>query len=283
MSNVTCNSEWTWVFAKALPLAYGHYLAGTLDKVITLKSADPFFYFLDQSKFEPISKIGSDGFDSNSYNFSFDPKSAWGDIWTKPKIKEYYQTNYKINSDKEILVINNKFIEEWGKPCINYLNENELKCIFDLLSEKYQIYYIRYNGNNTTSEEYFDEQEVIRAGVKTPKGDIGTSFLDYELINEYSNIRTVYDVMEMYQCGFNTAQCIILANSNKHISVSGGTAVLSSLFEGDNIIYNPDRPGNKNLERGVWKTNSWLSKLSNANIYGTINQQELLTLINKIY
>ena len=99
------------------------------------------------------------------------------------------------------------------------------------------------------------------------------------LLEKYPKVHSIYDFMKDHNYGFNEAQCVILANSNKHISVSGGTAVLSSLFKGDNIIYTSDIELNRNLERGVWKTDSWLKRLSGSKIYGITNYTDLMQLI----
>ena len=278
MINIHVNSEWTWVFASALPMAYGSYLHNNLNEVCTLKSAEPFFYFLRPGQFKPLTEIGDIGFNRDSYNHDYNPVEIYGPMWRPPPIKEHYLSKHKIKTAKEILVINNKYIEEWGWPCINYLNEEVLEQIFLKYQDKYEIYYIRYDGN-FNSNDYFDLQDVTREGKVFDKGAIGKELHDYALLKKYPKVHSIYDFMKDHNYGFNEAQCVILANSNKHISVSGGTAVLSSLFKGDNIIYTSDIELNRNLERGVWKTDSWLKRLSGSKIYGITNYTDLMQLI----
>ena len=66
---------------------------------------------------------------------------------------------------------------------------------------------------------------------------------------------------------------MVLANSNHHISPAGDS-VVPSYFGGDVFMYNCPDCNSKN--RGVWKTDSWLKKLSGANIFGFNSYEELL-------
>ena len=66
---------------------------------------------------------------------------------------------------------------------------------------------------------------------------------------------------------------MLLANSNHHITPAGD-AVIPSYFGGEVLIYNCSNCGSAN--RGVWKTGSWMEKLSGSKIYGYNNYDNLL-------
>ena len=69
--------------------------------------------------------------------------------------------------------------------------------------------------------------------------------------------------------------------ADKHITVSGGNACLSAYFGGDVIIY--DSPEGKGAGRGVWGTDSWLSKLAGANIIGMNNYKDIINKVKEIW
>jgi hypothetical protein len=66
---------------------------------------------------------------------------------------------------------------------------------------------------------------------------------------------------------------MLLANSDKHITPAGD-AVIPCYFGGDVLIYNC--PNCISSNRGVWKTGTWMEKLSNANIISFNNYNDLL-------
>ena len=70
------------------------------------------------------------------------------------------------------------------------------------------------------------------------------------------------------------------ATSSKHISVSGGNACLASYFGGDLIIYDAGTNNSSN-SRPIWKSNSWLNKLSGSNIIGVNSNEKLKNILNE--
>ena len=73
---------------------------------------------------------------------------------------------------------------------------------------------------------------------------------------------------------------MVLANSNHHITPAGD-AVVPSYFGGDVVIYNC--PNCTSSTRGVWKTGSWMEKLSGSKIYGYNNYDDLLNNIKEMW
>jgi len=248
-------------------MAYGAHLRGVDVKVTTVRSAKPFFYFLPSIRESHISQAGQD---TRIYNIDFDPKKAWGKDWAPPPLKEYYSKISPLVLRKPILVINNKYNLEWGRGPFNVFDIDILSLLFTMLQDKYDIYYIRYDtGVPLKTGGYYDEVPSV-------------AFDDYKVIKKnFPKINTIYDFINEHKIDYNTAQCLIMSKADKHISVAGGSAALSSYFAGENIIYgHPTKGGH----RGVWGTNSWLKLLGkDSKIYGYTDYGELASKCSELW
>lgn len=219
--------------------------------VITSSLMKPFYFFLDESKIdEKYTKRA--------------PGSPWGNLHspTLPKDFDYpdFKNHYKkfklpFDTDKEIILISNKYNMEWSKPPINFLNIDTLREIFTILSKKYLIVYNRVKP-----------EKIIEDNSKMLDLD------DYELVNEFENVIDINNITSNYT--INELQLIIGAHSNHKISVQGGTSILSSLTGGENNIFV--------VKGGELKHNTyekWYNQLSNCKIK-THNTYE--SLVNRI-
>jgi hypothetical protein len=193
----------------------------------------------------------------NMYSHNF----PYGHDWTPPPLKEYYGNVNILQYEKPTLTINNKFNPEWSRPrAYNRFDLGELTQIFDRFSDKYQILYIRAVGDEKGYSDSVTSME----------------FNDYELIaDKYPDVITIKDIMvEHPEYSYNEIQFMMEATSEKHLTVSGGNAIISAYFGGDCYIYTcVDSP---NATRGQWMTDSWLNRLSDANIFGYLNFDKLI-------
>jgi len=258
-TTINATEEWSWIFALSTGQAYGEYLSGNRVKIITHKGAEPFFYFADNIETTSITKNLRAGY-RGIYLKEFDPKK-YSSIWHPPPYKDYYKEFIKTNTD-EVIVISNKYNIEWGVKPYNYINLDFLEKFFKKFSSKYKIYYIRYRG---IGEEYSDDVAPL-------------DFKDYELTNKY-NIETVYDIIDTYNIGFNTAQLYIHSKAKHTISVAGGNAILSAFFGTDLVQYHNSTLMSK--DRGVWGSESWLSKLGCTNVIGVNSYDDLFKICNE--
>lgn len=252
--------EWTWLLTESLGQAYGEYKKDNDIKVVTIPAAEPFFYFannIEIIKDPKISHIHNNN--QNIYNKDFIPRASWGESWTPPPLKDHYKKISKINSEHPILVINNKYTNEWSQGPVNFLDLEFLSNCFETFKNKFKIFYIRYNGN---VKGYYDDVNVHE-------------FQDYELVKDHPYVTTIYDVIEEYGYGYNEAQLNILSKSDHHITTNGGNAVISSYFGGDVFMYGY---GNcRSTNRGIWQTDSWLKFLNQeSNIFGYTDYNLLL-------
>jgi hypothetical protein len=251
---VSSTSELTWILMKHVPRAYSAHLDGSLESTKCWKGSKPFFFF-SKNHVEVNSGV-TYGDKGDIYDDNWELKGV------APDYKSYYSPTSPFTFDKPVMVVNNKFIIEWGQPPVNFLNIDALRGICETFKDVYDIVYIR---SNTNERGYWNDAQPSKP------------FNDYEVLrNEYGNDITFMNDMftDFTNLDYNTLQIYIHSLAVKFISVAGGNAVISSYFGGENIIY---RNGNNARTNGrkVWHSNSKLSTLSNAKIIGVQSNDEL--------
>ena len=168
--------------------------------------------------------------------------------------------------DTPTIVINNKWNKEWGNKPFNVFDIDSVKKIVETFNEKYLILYIRAFGDEKGYGDSVSAEE----------------FNDYEVLSEYNNVITIQDIMKEYpDYSYNEIQLMMEATSDKHLTVAGANAIISSYFCGDVLIYR--NPNCNAGSRGIWMTDSWLSKLSGANIIGRDNRNELIKKAKRLW
>jgi len=266
--NYSVKTEWSWIFTEGLGKAYAMHMTGEPLYVNTVRFASPFFYFADHvnedTSTRPLHTYPVSTHDI--YHHDFIPQNYWGVNWTPPPLKSFYEDRLPKNkkNDKPIIVINNKYTIEWLRAPYNFLSEQLLRDFLTKFSNKYQIYYIRYNGNG------FDEA----AGYWDDAYTFNDKYNDYEIIKEFPGIVTIYDVMKEHDIPYNVAQLCMLSEAKHVLTVNGGNAVLSAYFGEDVVMYG--HPNCRSTDRGIWQTDSWLKILSGANIFGYTDESSLM-------
>lgn len=263
MNFVTINAlhEWSWIFGLYSGFAYGEHLDGNKVSIISHPNASPFFYFADTISNYSINQWFKCGIE-DIYNKDFDPKSI-NEKWTPPPYQKYYSQFFSPNDDKKVIVISNKYNKEWFSKVYNYLSLEFLEEFFKLFSNKYKIYYIRYNGNSKDkNQEYFDDVTPL-------------PFDDYKLTQKY-NIETIYDIMNEYEIGFNTAQLYIHSAAKYTVTVAGGNSILSSFFGDEMIQFNCSNCTSS--DREIWGSDTWIKRLNNVKIIGEQNYNNILNI-----
>lgn len=239
---------------KHVPRAYKAHLDGTLESTECWTGSTPFFYFSPNH----IERRAGVTYGDTPAEYKAD--------WKVPGVPPDYKTHFWNDVfvyDKPIVIINNKYIEEWHQPPINYLSVHVLDEIIEALYDKYTIVYIR---SRTNERGYFNDNQ--------PAGELG----DYQLMEKYPNVVLFNSLLNEHpDLTYNELQFMLHANAEKFVSVAGGNAVISSYFGGENIIYR--HPKARSDSRVVWHTGSHLRLLSGAKIYGSNNETELIELI----
>ena len=251
-------NEFTWDMVRALPTCY--YLeVNKIEYTLSHKPNLSSLYYFVKNKQE-VNK-----FSPHNPHDTYSLQGPHLQNWLPPPIKKDFQGI--LNFQKPTLVINNKYSKEWQRSPKNFIDIETLDCIFSKFKDQYQILYIRPKQEKS-KDYYHDENEVLE-------------FNDYQFIKEnHPEVTTIYDLLDKNNdLNFNTMQFAMHATSDKHISVSGGNACLSAYFGGHLIIY--DVGCNDGSIRGIWKSNSWLSKLSGSKITGIHSREDLQSYVNK--
>lgn len=248
-----CHSEFSWFLAEAVPIAYGLFTNNLLDFMVSFEGSEPYLPFLPSEKLiisrgTGLNTLGGSPPYLGSKIYTKEYKSI-DPYWQAPPLKSYYKDKLKFNFTKPLLVINNKLTEEWSHGPINCFYSKELETLLKALNDKYAIAYIRSKGN---------EKGFCNDGSRVIEED------DFSVVrNNCSQFIIIQDLIEQTGLSFNSAQCLIHAQADIHISSSGGNAIIASYFGGKNIIIGR---GDKFEQRPIWHEDSWLKNLSNSKI-----------------
>ena len=226
---ISYHGEFTWDIATVAPFAYYLHLRGELEETHGPIGSYPIFFFSPKhiesghrqggnTAFVPLEVTGC-VIGGDVYN-----RELHTDKWVMPPWKEHFKNN-RFVYDKPLLIINNKYTEEWGKPPVNYIDVEVLMRIIDALKNKYQIVYIR-----PTYEEKGISYDY----------HILYNWFDYDILKKYFREDIIFfnDLLkENDDLRFNDLQFMLGANCENFISVQGGNAFVSSIFGGKNLVY----------------------------------------------
>jgi hypothetical protein len=140
----------------------------------------------------------------------------------------YKRFKIKGDSDKPILLIQNKYNSEWDEPPKNFFDEEFLEQILKIVCPRFTVIYIRSNDSKAT--DYSPDHNELFSYELNEKDMIKRKFpmvhLFEDLGEQYKN---VYD--------FNTLKCIVHANAKATLSVHGGASYFDSYFPSKHILY----------------------------------------------
>ena len=252
-----CNCEFGYELQLVIPYAYYLHENNLLNKTTSCSMTKELYYFSKnhEEKFEKrvfhTPNVPNNTPHVKDFNYT---------SYTPPPYKCIYKNDYFVY-DKPLLIIHNKFNEEWGGPPVNFIDKETLSEIFNLCNDKYTIIYLRPQSNNivTDNSSIYDlhESELL----------ILHNVIDgnklYEKTKEKYNINN-----------FNHFQLLIHSNCNNFISVQGGNCVLASYFGGTNIIY-----AKKGQELSCDSYNGHYKKYSNCNVLHSDNYVDFIKLI----
>lgn len=151
--------------------------------------------------------------------------------WKAPDYINHYKNNF-FEFDKPLLVVNNKYNKEWERTFNKPMNFLDIPCldqIFNYLTVKYQVVYIRCNDSIKSKLDYsFDNNKNL-------------DFDDYSMIrSKYPNVIVFEDLLnkkEFQQMNYNLLKCYLFACCTRYISVQGGANNLISYFARSILIY----------------------------------------------
>jgi hypothetical protein len=212
--------EFGYELSMMLPYAYYLWNKKANVKVKTYLEMAPFYPFLKSSQmtFYSSNSPRRYGYPNNIKIADFHSQQHHT-CWLFPDYSEYY-VPLKLNTDRPLLCIFNKYTSEWGHAPINFLNINSLESLFALFQYKYQVIYIHPNPSQITEDHQksYPFQEVKK------------------LIDTY-NVLTPYDFMINSDLTYNECQIRLMLSCKNRLSVQGGNAMIASLSAGKNYIF----------------------------------------------
>lgn len=237
------NGEFGWELLKAVPYAYSLHLKGELSKSISCLDTRCLYFFSENHEERHEKRIGQDGNRwANPLPFSTihrkDPPKK--EYWVPPPYREFFKN--KINQERPIVVISNKYNNEWGGPPVNFITAAAAVRMVEALKGRFKVYYNRPTRLIRDNSEIFDLKE--KKAVK----DAGATLMDEEY-EAYKDKMT-----------FNAFQMAVFAGCERFVSVQGGTSILSSYFGGANLIL-----AKRGQELGC-KSYSWYPRLGGCRV-----------------
>lgn len=217
------------------------YLAANNIRVLTYEGMAPYYFFLNDDKimYKQQMRVWVPALAR-----SFLPEEIRNDddIFSQPlRPSILFPPNFvahyggsKIHTDLPIMVIQNKYNEEWGGPPVNYIDVPTLDAVVTKRKNSYKIIYIRSNDlrfkgySNDANEESaytFGDKEMLRE--KHPE-----VIMFEDMLKEFEPMGHT----------FNTLKCILHANAACTLSTIGGFNYFDAYWPSKHIIYKVDTP-----------------------------------------
>ena len=248
------NMEFGHELFAAVPYAYYLYKNKQLTGTRSAIGTEPFYYFSPKHVINAAARHSSQVWGSEVPNVKVKEFTGEGE-WIAPPYKARY-ANRRFVYDKPILVIANKYNQEWFGPPVNYLNTETILKIIDMCKDRYEIFY-----NRALPVILADDQVHLDMG-------------EHEVIRSaYPEVRFVHELPGE----FNVNQLRLYANCDRFISVQGGNSILASYFGGINLVYTVK--GNE-LGGGFYER---LKKLSGCEVAGVRTYSNLLNMVSRLY
>ena len=286
---IKANPEFGIELALVVPYAYWLHIQGKLDTVITSNGMKPFYYFCDDVREEFEHRTidnAAAGLNNlpNNWIHGINPEEEPGVLdysqWSSPPYKEYYK-NDKFNFDnKPIVFISNIYNFEHGLPPKYHFFD--IPCLYEMftyLTEKgYCVIYKR-----PTNKEGFaidqNEMNAIYSNLNITADVEGVGVItDRELPQYIDNVYLLDDIVEKYpELTYNELQLMIMANTDKFISVCGGNSIFSSLFGKITLVYITQ---GRELRPNYFGLESYWRKFSGADIIPVF---DVIEELNKDY
>ena len=306
---IKINSEFASELVCVIPYTYWLHERGELEKVITSKGLKPFYYFCDdvEERFEVRTfdvntngqqDVPNNWIHHNSYavvgrdhsELSEEEQSEVNGVldysqWTPPPYVDYYKTD-EFNHLKPYIIVNSNYNVEYGNDITQSMRYFDIKTLYEtfnhLIDKGYTVIYKRPNNTEFT----LDQNEMVTLGGKFMlTADVeGVGVIsDYDLCNYYDKVINLNLLKEDYTYTYNELQMKLFSGADGFISTNGGGGFLCSYFGKPIIFYVPH---GKELRPGyLTKSNSYVKKLSNANIHVVLDEgstNDYSKLIKKI-
>ena len=270
--------EWGNELVRVLPFVYNQHLAGMDVEVHTTKGMKPFYFFLDEDR---VKEKYKNRYGMTEINTLLVPQQNLYDdeldysFWTPPPFKKEFEKKEILfpetilKNRKPILIISNKYNNEWRWKGINTIPLKLLDGMFSKLKAHFNIIYNRINP-----------KYLVNDGDVLPYGD----FSDTDILDKHSP--DVIDVNDLYEMqmdmDISEFQLRLFAKANHFVNVQGGIGHFASFFGGRQLFF-IERNGHIHIpHHRLNKIQAWHSKTGGAEIdvMNKENWQEKITFLS---
>jgi len=312
---IRANPEFASELVCVIPHVYWLHQKGLLEKVITSKEMKPFYYFCDDveeyfdmrtldNRNSGLEDMPNEWVHHNAEAVTGKDYSELSEEeqdnvngvldyseWKPPPYLEHYKTN-EFKFEKPVIVVNNNYNIEYGKPIHESLRFFDIKSLYDIFSHLvYSGYTVVYKRPDNT-EFTLDQNEMMTLDSKISlTADVaGVGIMsDYDLCEHFEgNVIDMNKMKKEYpQYDYNTFQLKLFSSAEGFVTTNGGGGILCSYFQKPVVMYIPH--GKELRTNYVTNKDSYLNKLSENNIHPVIdegnmnNYSKVIEKIKKVF
>jgi hypothetical protein len=194
-------------------------------KIITYAGMRPFYYFLDDTQFEEkrerrcyVPREKRPTYLPNISEKAATPRSQ--EIF--PNYRKRYGGQFGAKFEKPLLVVHNKYCDEWNVGPVNFIPLDILDRIFSELKRSYQIVYFR-DGQGS-----FDLEDLGFS----PDHNRPFQFADDVILRRHPEVISFQALAfeQRQHHSYNDLKLIVFSDCHNFISSQGGGSHLCSLF-----------------------------------------------------
>lgn len=227
-----------------IPFLYSLQKRGLLfnNTIQTFKGMKPYYYFLPDEQFQEI-KGKRSGKHVRYLYYNNDDSIHYFNLkyWTPPPYKKIFYTPNTFEYSKPLCIVQNKYNFEWENLPENYIDLKTLDSLFSLLSNKYQLVYIRPNAIIDKEYGYSEDQNV------------DVDFDESAILKKHPSVIQWNTLQKQHsQWNYNELKLRLFSSCVNYISVLGGNNYLN-LFFAKKLLILRRKTGNSGLYSGWYK------------------------------
>ena len=225
---VQFHGEFGYEIDGVIPHAYFLHTRGDLTLTRSVAGMEPFYYF--SPRHEPLNRTRTNQGNFQRYQLYLGShQGILPSVMVTPPYAQVFR-NSRFVFAKPTLVVHNK--AEAGELV---LPPGLLRALFDMLSLRYQVVYVRpQHGDVRHGFSHDGASTSSREPVSKPAEDRGITKLHPQVLDFQNMVRQSNDLPESTR--YNEVLLRVHANAKHFISVQGGSARLASMFGGTNLI-----------------------------------------------
>jgi len=298
---IRANPEFASELVCIIPYVYWLHTQGKLEKVVTSKDMKPFYYFCDKveeyfdmrtldnrnSGLEdtPNEWVHHNAESVTGKDYSELTEQQQNDVngvldyseWIPPPYTEKYKTD-EFKFEKPVIVVNNNYNIEYGKPITESLRFFDIKTLYDIFSylteNGYTVVYKRPDNTEFTLDQ--NEMSTLDSKLSLTADVAGVGIIsDYDLCEYFDgNVINMNKMKKDYpHYDYNEFQLKLFSSAEGFVTTNGGGGILCSYFKKPVVMYIPH--GKELRANYVTNKDSYLNKLSENNIHPILDEGNL--------